>query len=143
MLCREESNRIEATEVLQAQTSNPAPHPTLAARAAGLAFQSRRRIATVLAILFAVFLGYHVMVGHNGVTAYQQKRIEDKNLRLEIDALQEENARLKDHVDRLKVDPATIEHEAKERLHYTRPGEIIYALNEKPAETQPARQSAK
>lgn len=97
----------------------------------------------MLAIFFAVFLGYHVMVGHNGVTAYQQKRIEDKTLKLEIDALQDENARLKDHVDRLKADPATIEHEAKERLHYTRPGEIIYTLNEKPAESQPTQQPSK
>ena len=104
----------------------------------GMVFESRRRIATVLAILFSVFLGYHVIVGHNGVTAYQQKRIEDKTLKLEINALQDENARLKDHVDRLKADPATIEHEAKERLHYTRPGEIIYTLNDKPAESQPA-----
>ena len=106
-------------------------------RLAGMLFQSRRRIATVLAIAFAVLLGYHVMVGHNGITAYQQKRSEDKSLQLEINLLQEENAKLKEHVDRLKVDPKTIEHEAKEHLHYTRPGEIIYTLNERPAEQEP------
>lgn len=135
----------EAIKVLQAQISNPAPPATLVARAMGIAFQSRRRVGTVLAILFAVLLGYHVMVGHNGVTAYQQKRIEDKTLQLEIDALQEENARLKGHVERLKGDPATIEHEAKERLHYTRAGEIIYTLNEKAPESAPpsTQQSAK
>ena len=123
---------------LQATNAIPNPPATPAERVIGMAFESRRRIATVLAILFAVFLGYHVIVGHNGVTAYQQKRIEDKTLKLEINSLQDENARLKDHVDRLKADPATIEHEAKERLHYTRPGEIIYTLNEKPAETEPS-----
>lgn len=94
----------------------------------------------MLAIAFAVLLGYHVIVGHNGITAYQQKRNEDKALQQEINALQEENGRLKDHVDRLQTDPGAIEHEARERLHYTRPGEIIYTLNERPAETQPAPQ---
>lgn len=123
---------------MRATNAIPDPPTTPAERVMGMVFESRRRIATVLAILFSVFLGYHVIVGHNGVTAYQQKRIEDKTLKLEINALQDENARLKDHVDRLKADPATIEHEAKERLHYTRPGEIIYTLNDKPAESQPA-----
>jgi cell division protein FtsB len=101
-------------------------------------FASRRRIASVLAIVFAVLLGYHVILGNNGVTVYQQKRTEHKALELEINQLQEENARLKEHVEHLKADPGAIEHEARERLHYTRPGEIIYTLNEKPAETQPA-----
>ena len=122
---------------MQSKTSNPAPAVGILKRLAGMLFQSRRRIATVLAIAFAVLLGYHVMVGHNGVTAYQQKRSEDKSLQLDINSLQEENAKLKEHVDRLKVDPKTIEHEAKEHLHYTRPGEIIYTLNEKSAEAEP------
>lgn len=122
---------------MPSNTSNPAPAVGMLTRLAGMLFQSRRRIATVLAIAFAVLLGYHVMVGHNGITAYQQKRSEDKSLQLEINLLQEENAKLKEHVDRLKVDPKTIEHEAKEHLHYTRPGEIIYTLNERPAETEP------
>ncbi len=132
-----DSERTEAYKVLPSNTSNPAPAVGMLTRLAGMLFQSRRRIATVLAIAFAVLLGYHVMVGHNGITAYQQKRSEDKSLQLEINLLQEENAKLKEHVDRLKVDPKTIEHEAKEHLHYTRPGEIIYTLNERPAEPEP------
>ena len=132
-----DSERTEAYKVLPSNTSNPAPAVGMLTRLAGMLFQSRRRIATVLAIAFAVLLGYHVMVGHNGITAYQQKRSEDKSLQLEINLLQEENAKLKEHVDRLKVDPKTIEHEAKEHLHYTRPGEIIYTLNERPAEQEP------
>jgi cell division protein FtsB len=128
---------------LPATNTIPDPPTTPAERVMGMIFESRRRIATVLAILFSVLLGYHVILGHNGVTAYQQKRIEDKTLKQEIDALQAENARLKDHVDRLKDNPATIEHEAKERLHYTRPGEIIYTLNEKSSEPQTAPAPAK
>jgi cell division protein FtsB len=106
-------------------------------RAAGFAYRMRRRIATAAAIVLAVFLGYHVIFGQNGVTAYQQKRVEDKELQKQIQQLQDENGRMKDHVDHLQNDPDAIEHEARERLHYTRPGEVIYTLNDKPAEKTP------
>lgn len=100
------------------------------ARAAEFLYRVRRRIATGLAVVLAVFLAYHVMVGRNGVNIYEQKRVEDRELHKQIDALQQENDRLKEHVDRLKSDPDTIEHEARERLHYARPGEVIYTLND-------------
>jgi cell division protein FtsB len=103
-------------------------------RAASFAYRMRRRIATAAAVALAVFLGYHVIFGHDGVTAYQQKRVEDKELQKQIQQLQDENGRMKDHVDHLQNDPDAIEHEARERLHYTRPGEVIYTLNDKPAD---------
>jgi cell division protein FtsB len=80
--------------------------------------------------VLAVFFGYHVMVGRNGVNIYEQKRVEDRELHKQIDTLQQENERLKEHLDRLKSDPDAIEHEARERLHYARPGEVIYTLND-------------
>jgi cell division protein FtsB len=101
-------------------------------RAAGFAYRMRRRIATAAAIALAAFLGYHVVFGQNGITAYEQKRREDKDLQKQIQSLQDENARMKDHVDHLQNDPDVIEHEARARLHYTRPGEVIYTLNDKP-----------
>jgi cell division protein FtsB len=36
-------------------------------------------------------------------------------------------------VDRLQSDPNAIEHQAREELHYTRPGEVIYTLPDAPA----------
>ncbi len=42
--------------------------------------------------------------------------------------LQKENDRLHEHVDRLQNDPSAIEHAAREELHYTRAGEVIYML---------------
>lgn len=95
-----------------------------------MAFESRRRIGTVLAIALAVMIGYHVISGQNGLSVYQEKRAEDRSLRVEIDQLQQENSRLKDHVGRLQNDPDAIEHEARERLHYTRQGEVIYTLDQ-------------
>jgi len=112
-------------------------------RAAGLAYRMRRRLATSAAVLLAVFLGYHVIFGQNGVTAYQQKRVEDKTLQKQIEQLQDENTRMKDHVDHLQNDPDAIEHEARERLHYTRPGEVIYTLNDKPADPAAKPQAQK
>lgn len=95
---------------------------------------NRRRIGTVAAVLFALFLAWHAVNGRNGLTSWQQKRVEDKALAQEIEQLTAENARLRQHVDRLKSDPGAIEHEARERLHYARPNEIIYAL---PQSSQP------
>ncbi|HVJ07522.1 MAG TPA: septum formation initiator family protein [Acidisarcina sp.] len=128
---------------MQSKTPNPAPAVGMPTRTLRMLFESRRRIATVLAIAFAILLGYHVMVGHNGITAYQQKRNEDKALQTEINSLQDENEKLKDHVERLKADPKTIEHEAKEHLHYTRPDEIIYTLNDRSPDSAPAQKPAK
>ena len=91
---------------------------------------NRRRLGTVAAILFALFLAWHVVNGRNGLTSWQQKRAENKSLATEIDQLNQENARLSQHVDRLKSDPGAIEHEARSRLRYARPNEIIYALPE-------------
>jgi cell division protein FtsB len=92
------------------------------------AFSARRRIATIFAVLLASLLAYHVIFGANGLTAYQQKRQEDRVLRKQILDLQQENSRLQKHVENLNKDPDTIEHEARMILHYARPGEVIFKL---------------
>ncbi len=92
-----------------------------------------RPAGTIVAIGLALLLTWHVVNGKNGLTVWQKKRTEDRQLRREIDDLQKENARLRDRVDRLKNDPDAIEHEAREKLHYAKPGEVIYDL---PADPQ-------
>jgi cell division protein FtsB len=87
-----------------------------------------RKIATGAAALLALAMGYHVIFGQNGLTAYQQKRQDALTLDRQLHSLQGENDLLKGHVDRLKNDPNAIEHQAREELHYTRPGEVIYTL---------------
>ena len=94
---------------------------------------SWRKVATVAAGVLAVGLGYHVMFGQNGLTAYEQKRVEAQTLEQQLKSLQRENEQLKGHVDRLQSDPNAIEHQAREELHYTRPGEVIYTLPDTPA----------
>ncbi len=98
-------------------------------------FLNRRRFATGAAAVLALGLGYHVVFGQNGLTVYQQKRLNAQALEQQVNDLSRENESLKGHVDRLQKDPDAIEHQAREELHYTRPGEVIYTLPVKPAST--------
>ena len=87
-----------------------------------------RKVATVAAAALALSVGYHVIFGANGLTAYEQKQQQTQRLNREMQDLQRENDLLKGHVDRLQSDPNAIEQQAREQLHYTRPGEVIYTL---------------
>jgi cell division protein FtsB len=87
-----------------------------------------RPAGTVVAVLLALLLTWHVINGKHGLQVWHQKRAEDQQLRKEIEELQQENARLRNHIERLKSDPDAIEHEAREKLHYAKPGEVIYTL---------------
>jgi cell division protein FtsB len=98
-----------------------------------------RPAGTVVAVGLALLLTWHVINGENGLTVWHKKRAEDQQLRREIQDLERENARLRDRIEHLKSDPEAIEHEAREKLHYAKPGEVIYAL---PAEPQTQAQPA-
>jgi cell division protein FtsB len=99
-------------------------------------YAGRRRFATGAAAVLAVGLGYHVIFGQNGLTAYEQKRQNTVILDRELSVLGRENELLKGHVERLQNDPSAIEHQAREELHYARPGEVIYTLPVKPGVDQ-------
>jgi cell division protein FtsB len=92
-------------------------------------------------LTLAALLGYFAVVGDNGLTVYKEKRAEDKQLAKQIEDLKQENTRLQAHVERLKNDPDAIEHEAREKLHYTRPGEVIYTLRDAPDSGAPKPKS--
>src|SRR6202043_933400 len=94
----------------------------------GHAHAGWRRIATGAAAVLALAMGYHVIFGQNGLTVYQQKRQDAQTLERQLHSLQRENDLLKGHVERLQNDPNAIEHQARQELHYTRPGEVIYTL---------------
>jgi cell division protein FtsB len=121
------------------KTANEIQQQSLRERISSYLSRSGRRVATAVAIVIAVSLGYHVTFGANGLSAYQQKRNQHQTLQKEILQLQQENSRLQDHVQHLQSDPNAIEHEARVILRYAKPGEVIYALNDKPE----ARQAAK
>ncbi|WP_109486942.1 FtsB family cell division protein [Occallatibacter savannae] len=100
----------------------------LSQRAAAWLQQGWRPAGTVFAVALALAFAWSVVNGRHGLSTWYGQRSQEKQLKNEIQQLQDENARLKQHVDRLKSDPDAIEHEAREKLHYARPGEVIYSL---------------
>jgi cell division protein FtsB len=92
-----------------------------------------RPAGTVVAVGLALLLTWHVINGPHGLSVWQQKRAEDRQLQREIKDLDAENARLRDRIDRLKSDPEAMGILAREKLHYAKPNEIIVTL---PAEPQ-------
>lgn len=111
-----------------------APTPLLE-RGVQWAQQFWRPAGTLVAVALALIIGWGVVNGRHGLSAWQRQRTEDKALKKEIQNLQQENVKLRDHIQRLKTDPDTIEREARDQLHYARPGEVIYKL---PAPPQPS-----
>lgn len=91
-----------------------------------------RRLGTAAALLLIAGLMLHAMFGANGMVVYREKRAELQSLRTEVESLQKENNRYVDQIKSLKSDPAAIEKEAREQLHYTRPGEVVYVAPDPP-----------
>jgi len=118
----------------QAERDAPGTKPVpLRKRALAWAQRLWRPAGTAIAVVLTLLITWHVINGKHGLSVWQQKRAEDRQLQMEIKDLEQESARLRDHIERLKSDPEAIEREAREKLHYARPGEVIYAL---PAEAQ-------
>jgi cell division protein FtsB len=84
-------------------------------------------------------LGWQVVYEKDGLSAWQQKRAEDKQLRKENSDLDRENALLRERIERLKSNPDTIGIVARGTLHYIKPNEVIVALPpEQKTPAQPA-----
>ncbi|MCU1332674.1 MAG: putative cell division protein FtsL [Candidatus Angelobacter sp.] len=104
----------------------------------GSEFLSRSRnklAATGIGILLCV-VGYYAVFAANGLVDYQQKRRESQELDRQIKVLKQQNGGMEQEIKALKNDPKTIEKEARERLKYARPGEIVYTISP-PAVAQP------
>ena len=100
-----------------------------------------RPAATVVAVGLAMLLTWHVINGKHGLNVWMQMRTEDKQLQRDIKDLDSENARLRDRIEHLQSDPDTIMIEARQKLHYAKPDEVIVAL---PADkSQPAADQKK
>ena len=91
-------------------------------------YTSRRRLATAGVGLLALYVAAHSVFGANGFVVYMHKRAEAQQLAQQIEQMKTENERLTQNIKALKTDPAAIEREAREQLHYARPGEVIYTM---------------
>jgi len=104
----------------------------------------RRRVATVTVGLLAGVLLVHVMFGANGMVVYKKKRAEYESLQKRIITGQKENEIYAQRIQALQADERAIEKEAREQLHYARPGELVYVPQTVPAYPgPPASHSAK
>jgi cell division protein FtsB len=104
-------------------------------------YQSRRRLATGAVVVLAGWLSLHVLFGANGMVVYRQKRAEYDQLQKQLTDLQQENSHYNSQIKSLKNDPGTMERAAREQLHYTRPGEVVY-VGPPPAHSQPPANAA-
>jgi cell division protein FtsB len=112
-------------------------HPTLT-----LLYNLRRRLATAAVAALTVWLFAHVMFGANGMVVYRQKKAEYLSLQKQMEDLQKENDRYTNQVKSLQAsDPGVIEKEAREQLHYARPGEVVYVSPPPAAAPSPARET--
>jgi cell division protein FtsB len=91
-------------------------------------YRTRRKVATCSVIALACLMAWHVVFGANGVMVYAQKRKEQRELNRQIESLRQQNDSLNQRIKALKNDPQTIEKEAREKLRYARPGEVVYTL---------------
>jgi cell division protein FtsB len=97
----------------------------------------RRKLATAAVAILAVLLAMHVIFGANGMVVYQKKKSEYRALQKDVEQLQQENQQLSDQIKALKTDRNAIEKEAREQLHYARPGEVIYLMPARPNPNTP------
>jgi cell division protein FtsB len=119
-------------EGAESGTERAATEP-LGRRALGWAQRIWRPAGTAIAVLLALLVTWHVINGKHGLSVWQHERSEDRMLQNQIRDLEQENEQMEQRIERLKSDPDTIEHEAREKLHYAKPGEVIYTLPDTPA----------
>jgi cell division protein FtsB len=106
-------------------------------------YNIRRHLATGAVAVVSVWFFVHVMFGLNGMVVYRQKKAEFQNLQQQIKELKQENIRYTEQIHSLETDPKAIEKEAREQLHYARPGEVIYVSPPPVLPAGPERKTAK
>jgi cell division protein FtsB len=107
-----------------------------------LLYAIRRRLATGAVAVLTIWMFMHVMFGANGMVVYRKKKTEYEMLQQQIDKLKTENDRYSRQIDSLQNDPKAIEKEAREQLHYARPGEVVYVSPPPAKPHQPDNRSA-
>lgn len=88
-------------------------------------YRTRRIVATLCIGVLAVLIGYKVVFGANGTMEWRSKRAEFQRLQSEIDKAALEHQALESRVKKLQSDPNTIIKEAREKLGFVMPGEVV------------------
>lgn len=88
-------------------------------------YHARRILVTLCIGLLAVLIGYKVVFGANGTVEWRAKRAEYQRFQREIEKSTIEHQDLEERVKKLQTDRNTIVKEAREKLGYVMPGDIV------------------
>jgi cell division protein FtsB len=99
-------------------------------------YRTRRLVATLCIGVLAVLIGYKVLFGANGTVEWRSKRAEFQQLQSEIDKATLEHQALESRVKKLQSDPNTIIKEAREKLGFVMPGEVVLVQPQPKAEVR-------
>jgi cell division protein FtsB len=90
-----------------------------------------RRKAWILGtVIVLVALAVGSVFGDRGVLNLLEKRRQVEDLRLQIETLRAENARLSGEIESLRQNPLAIERLAREELGLARPDETVFLIRE-------------
>jgi cell division protein FtsB len=85
----------------------------------------RRILATACLGVLALMIGYKVVYGANGTVEWRAKRAEYQRFQSDIAVANAEHQALENRVRKLQSDRNTIVKEAREKLGYVMPGEVV------------------
>lgn len=85
----------------------------------------RRVLATLCLAGLVMTIGYKVVYGANGTVEWRGKRAEYQRLQQEIEQANQQHQELEERVRKLQNDQNTIVKEAREKLGYVMPGEVV------------------
>src|SRR5271170_71200 len=94
----------------------------------------RAHMSWFLAAGLALLLMQDVFGAH-GLIAMRRSMREAAQVQREIDLMNEENRQMEERVKSLKSDPAAVERIAREEMGLARPGEYIFKIQPKSADT--------
>ena len=97
---------------------------------AGAVPPTRRKGLQLLLVFVTTVLVINALVGERGLMETLRARREYAELETSLARKRAENARLREHVERLLHDPATIEDIARRELRLIRPGEMLFIVKD-------------
>ena len=89
---------------------------------------ARRRAVLLVSVIVLVALSVASVFGDRGLLTLVQKQHQVEELRLEIDVLRDDNARLAAEIAALRTSPRAVERLAREELGLARPDEVVFLL---------------
>lgn len=94
---------------------------------------SRRKAWVLGTVIALIALAVGGVFGDRGVLNLVEKRKQVEALRLELDALRADNARLAAEIADLRTSPRPVERLAREQLGLARPDETVFLIREEGA----------